>query len=170
MPRQGWETNKAGGKGPAAAEEGDKSQPQPACPVQPAAGQGPRGTAQPGPWGCQLRRQSGPAAGTSTRRRSPAGAARSRTQPPRAPGARWDLAHGASELWHPRACWWPWPGPAVGPGSPPSSTRPLPRGVRLPARAGRPGRQMDGSSASIPHPFSPRQTPSDFHKSKRHTV
>lgn len=43
-------------------------------------------------------------------------------------------------------------------------------GVWVRARAGRPGRQMDSSSASILHPFSPRQTPSDFHKSKRHTV
>lgn len=33
MPRQGWETNKAGGKGPAAVGESDKSQPQPGCPV-----------------------------------------------------------------------------------------------------------------------------------------
>lgn len=31
MPRQGWETNKAGGKGPAAAGESDKSQLQPGC-------------------------------------------------------------------------------------------------------------------------------------------
>lgn len=37
-------------------------------------------------------------------------------------------------------------------------------------KAGQAGRQMDGSSASIPHRFSRRQTPSDFHKSKRHTV
>lgn len=37
-------------------------------------------------------------------------------------------------------------------------------------RQGQPGRQMDSSSASILHPFSPRQTLSDFHKSKRHTV
>lgn len=42
MPRQGWETNKAGGKGPAAAGEGDKSQPQPHCPVHPCSRTGPR--------------------------------------------------------------------------------------------------------------------------------
>lgn len=35
MPRQGWETNKAGGKGPAVARESDKSQPQPGCPAHP---------------------------------------------------------------------------------------------------------------------------------------
>lgn len=70
----------------------------------------------------------------------------------------------------PRPRLWLWLGPAVGLGLVLSGTRPLLRGVRLRARAGRPGRQMDGSSASIPHPFSPRQTPSDFHKSKRHTV
>lgn len=35
MPRQGWETNKAGGKGSAVARESDKSQPQPGCPAHP---------------------------------------------------------------------------------------------------------------------------------------
>lgn len=41
MPRQDWETNKAGGKGPAAARESDKSQPQPGCPVHPRSRTGP---------------------------------------------------------------------------------------------------------------------------------
>lgn len=41
MPRQGWETNKAGGKGPSAAGESDKSPPQPSCPVHPRGQTGP---------------------------------------------------------------------------------------------------------------------------------
>lgn len=90
MPRQDRETNKAGGKGPAAAEERDKSQPQPACPVQLDGAAGHRSAGAAG------------AASTGTRLRSPAGAAHSHARPPRAPGARQDLARGAGERRHPQ--------------------------------------------------------------------
>lgn len=54
MPRQGWETNTAGGKGPAAAGESDKSQPQPGCLVHPCSWTGPPSSAAlrraPGQW------------------------------------------------------------------------------------------------------------------------
>lgn len=42
MPRQSWETNKAGGKGPAVARESDKWLLQPGCPVHPHIGTGPQ--------------------------------------------------------------------------------------------------------------------------------
>lgn len=42
MPRQGWETNKAGGKGPAGARESDKWLLQPGCPVHPHIETGPQ--------------------------------------------------------------------------------------------------------------------------------
>lgn len=42
MPRQGWETNKAGGKGPAVARESDKWLLQPGCPVHPHVETGPQ--------------------------------------------------------------------------------------------------------------------------------
>lgn len=147
MPRQGWETNKAGGKGPAVARESDKWLLQPGCPVHPHVETGPQtvqihaglslvGRAEPSP-GCAARFEH--CCAPSVLGEQPAASTSSAQA---VPGARQ-----AQAVW-----------------AEPGATQ----GVQH--KAGQAGRQMDGSSASIPHPFSPRQTPSDFHKSKRHTV
>lgn len=178
MPRQGWETNKAGGKGPSAAGESDKSPPQPSCPVHPRGQTGPPAPhrAPPSaqdhllPWPLRPLLRHCP--------RQPAPAARCGRAVPDTPGA------GRGRAGHRRAPALPSPDPPCAPGwglGSPGEPGRAPRaraglgagcsgGVRGRAQAEQPGKQMDSSSTSIPHPFSPRQTPSDFHKSKRHTV
>lgn len=165
MPCQGWETNKAGGKGPAVARESDKSQPQPGCPTHPCVPLPLHPHSRTVPKQHRLPQAVAGTLSCCSRGMSPA-------ITPVAKSLQCQGPCRAHRAW-PRVstCSAPLPAkPTVQPpvGHPRTCGQSSGRAERV--RAGQPGRQMDGSSASIPHPFSLRQTPSDFHKSKRHTV